>query len=143
MSNSGKHGPEGTDPGPYNSNPPTSGPHYGHEYEAGFFDEQSPESQTLYLEGYLRPNLEHGQVIFWYDRGFLDALDCNTLKSQIKEVMDKFDGFKLIAFPSDSLDVPLAMVSWGQLLQFEVLDQGLASQFVSVNRNRATEPNAP
>ncbi len=73
----------------------------------------------------------------------MDDPGCDTLKSQIKEVMDKFDGFKLIAFPSDSLDVPLAMVSWGQLLQFEVLDQGLASQFVSVNRNRATEPNAP
>ncbi len=53
MSNSGKHVPEGTDPGPYNSNPPTSGPHYGQEYEAGFFDEQSPESRVKYTEGYL------------------------------------------------------------------------------------------
>lgn len=143
MADSGKHVVEGTDPGPYKSNPPTSGPHYGQEFEAGFYDELSPESQSPYPEGYLGHNLEHGYVIFWYDCGLLNDADCDTLKTQIQVVMDKFNGLKLIAIPARSLDVPLVMVSWGQMLRFETFDEGLASKFVSVNRDRAPEPNAP
>jgi hypothetical protein len=143
MANSGKHLEEGSDPGPYNSNPPTSGPHYGGEFEAGFYNETSQQAQAPYPEGYLGHNLEHGYVIFWYDCGLLDDTGCDTLKTQIQIVMDKFNGFKLIAFPARSLDVPLVMVSWGQMLRFETFDEGLARQFVSVNRNRAPEPDAP
>ena len=142
MVDAGEHVEPGSDPGPFNSNPPTSGRHYGQEYDAGFYNENSPEAQADYPEGYLGHNLEHGYVIFWYNCNSLDETGCDTLKSQIQEVMDKYDNFKLIAFPSDSLDVPLAMVSWGQLLRFESFDEGLASQFVKVNRNRAPEPNA-
>ena len=112
------------------------------EYEAGFYNENSSQAQADYPEGYLGHNLEHGYIIFWYNCDSLDKTGCDTLKGQIQEVMDKYDNFKLIAFPSDSLDVPLAMVSWGQLLRFESFDEGLASQFVKVNRNRAPEPNA-
>ena len=142
MANAGEHVEPGSDPGPFNSNPPTSGRHYGQEYEAGFYDENSQQAQAPYPEGYLGHNLEHGYVIFWYNCDSLDEIGCDALKSQIQEVMDKYDGFKVIAFPSDSLDAPLVMASWGQLLRFETFDEGLASQFVKVNRNRAPEPNA-
>ena len=142
MEDAGQHIDEGSDPGPFNSNPPTSGRHYGQEYDAGFYNENSPEAQADYPEGYLGHNLEHGYIIFWYNCDSLDETGCDTLKSQIQEVMDQYDNFKLIAFPSDAIDVPLAMVSWGQLLRFESFDKGLASQFVKVNRNRAPEPNA-
>ena len=142
MANAGEHVEPGSDPGPFNSNPPTSGRHYGQEYDAGFYDINSPQAQQPYPEGYLGHNLEHGYVIFWYNCDLLDESGCKTLKTQIREVMDKYNGFKMIAFPSDSLDAPLVMVSWGQLLRFDTFDEGLASQFVKVNRNRAPEPNA-
>jgi hypothetical protein len=143
MANSGDHVDADDDPGPFNSNPPTSGRHYGEEFEAGFYDENSAQAQVPYPEGYIGHNLEHGYVIFWYNCTLLDDTSCGTLKTQIQDVMDKFDGFKLIAFPSSSLDVPLVMVSWGQLLRFESFDEGLARQFIKVNRNQAPEPNAP
>ena len=142
MANAGKHVEPGSDPGHFNSNPPTSGRHYGQEYDAGFYDENSQQAQALYPEGYLGHNLEHGYVIFWYNCDLLDESGCETLKDQIQGVMDKYSGFKVIAFPSDSLDAPLVMASWGQLLRFETFDERLASQFVKVNRNRAPEPNA-
>ncbi len=142
MANAGEHVEAGDDPGPFNSNPPTSGRHYGQEYDAGFYDENSPQAQQPYPEGYLGHNLEHGYVIFWYNCELLDESGCETLKAQIQGVMDKYDNFKVIAFPTDSTDVPLAMVSWGQLLEMKEFDENLASQFVKVNRNRAPEPNA-
>ena len=96
-----------------------------------------------YPEGYLVHNLEHGYVIFWYNCNLLDEQNCSELKIQIKSVMDEFNGVKLIAFPRESLDVPVVMTSWGQLQQFEVFNENPAASFVESNRNRAPEPNAP
>ena len=143
MANSEAHVNEGEDPGPFNSNPPTSGPHYADEYEAGFYDESSPEAQVLYPEGYLGHNLEHGYVIYWYNCDLLDSNDCAALKDQIKESMADNGRTKLIAFPRTSTDVPVAMTTWGQLLKMDEFDAGQAKKFVSANRNRAPEPNAP
>ena len=121
----------------------TSGPHYGDEYEAGFYDETSPEAQVPYPEGYLGHNLEHGYVIYWYNCDLVDSNACAELKDQIKASMADNGYTKLIAFPRASIDVPIAMSSWGQLLKMEEFDASQAKQFVSANRNRAPEPNAP
>ena len=88
MVNAGDHVPEGSDPGPFNSNPPTSGKHYGQPLEAGFYDELSPEGQSPYPEGYLLHNLEHGYVIYWYNCDLLDEAGCSNLKTDIRVVMN-------------------------------------------------------
>ncbi|HLC04454.1 MAG TPA: DUF3105 domain-containing protein [Anaerolineales bacterium] len=138
-----EHVEPGTDPGPYNSDPPTSGRHYAAEYNAGFYEETSPEATDDHPEGYLVHNLEHGYVIFWYNCTLLDETGCATLKDQIKQVMSAFDNFKVIAFPRGSIDVPLAMTSWGRIQRFETFDSDLATSFVRGNQNKAPEPNAP
>ena len=137
------HAIEGEDPGPYNSNPPTSGPHYANEFEVGFYEETDVANLPDYPEGYLIHNLEHGYVIFWYNCDLLDDNSCTVLKTQIQSVMNAFNGVKLIAFPWETLDVPVAMTSWGKLQEFEVFNEDLASTFVERNRNRSPEPNAP
>lgn len=128
-----------SDPGTYNSDPPTSGPHYAQEANAGFFD------ANIYTHpaGYLVHNLEHGYVIFWYNCNLLDETACSDLKSQIRSVMDELGGVKLIAYPWDSIDVPLVITSWGHLQRFETFDAEQAKAFYHANLNRAPEPNAP
>jgi hypothetical protein len=143
MSNAGDHLPEGQDPGPFNSDPPTSGQHYGQPLDAGFYEESAPEAQYDYPEGYLLHNLEHGYVIYWYNCALLDELKCSELKEQIRESMAKNRWKKLIGFPRSSINVPVVMTSWGQMLPMETFDAGQAKKFVSANRNRAPEPNAP
>jgi nitrate reductase NapE component len=143
VANAGDHVSNGVDPGPFNSEPPTSGPHYADEYDAGFYDESSPEAQAPYPEGYLGHNLEHGYVIYWYNCELLESNDCALLKDKIKESMADNGLTKLIAFPRATLDVPVAMTTWGQLLKMDEFDAGHAKKFVSANRNRAPEPNAP
>lgn len=128
-----------TDPGQYNSDPPTSGLHYATELNAGFYE----ANDYQYPAGYLMHNLEHGYIIFWYNCDLLDETGCTDLKSQIKAVMDDLGGTKLIAYPWPSLDVPLVMASWGRLEKFEVFDVGKAKTFVEANLNRSPEPNAP
>jgi len=143
MANAGDHVQPGSDPGPFNSNPPTSGRHYGQEFEAGFYEETDSEIQNEFPEGYLIHNLEHGYIIFWYNCDLLDEASCSNLKSQIKGVMDEFNNFKVIGFPYSSINVPLAMTSWGRIQTFDKFNPNAASDFVRSNRNRAPEPNAP
>lgn len=139
MAGSSQHIDVDSDPGQYNSDPPTSGPHYPAEAEAGFFDTNIYE----FPAGYLVHNLEHGYVIFWYNCDLLDEAGCTELKSQIRTVMEELGGVKLIAYPWPSLDVPLAMTSWGRLQKFETFDAEAAKAFYRSNINRAPEPNAP
>ena len=137
------HVAEGTDPGPYNSDPPTSGRHYPTQAFADFIDENGLESFGDFPAGYLLHSLEHGYVIFWYNCELLDEDGCERVKGQIQEVMDEFDGFKVIGFPRSSIRFPVVMTSWGQMQEFDTFDANLASDFIRSNRNRAPEPNAP
>ena len=137
------HVEEGTDPGPFPSDPPAGGSHYANEFDAGFYDEASPQAQVAYPAGYLGHNLEHGYVIFWYNCENLNERDCSTMKADIQSVMDDLGGTKLIAFPWPSMDVPAAMTSWGRLLRFDSFDPEVAAAFVKANLNKSPEPNAP
>jgi hypothetical protein len=136
------HVAEGTDPGPFNTNPPTSGRHYASQYFAGFYEEE--DVTVPYPEGYLIHSLEHGYVIFWYNCELLEEAACDTLKADIRGVMERSGNIKVIAHPWPSLEIPIAMTSWGRLLRFdEGFDPELAFDFVQGNRNKAPEPNAP
>lgn len=139
MADSG-HVEEGTDPGPFNSDPPTSGPHYAGTAEAGFYDSDPFPSHP---EGYLVHSLEHGYVIFWYNCDLLTGPECDDLKAQIEDVMQGEANFKVIAFPWASIDVPVVITSWGKLFEMETFDPEQATAFVQANRNHSPEPNAP
>src|SRR5574337_1184611 len=76
------HIPVGQPHEPYNSNPPTSGPHYATPAEAGFYDAAPPDEQLVH-------DLEHGYVIIWYNCSQLSDSQCSQLKSQIRVVMEK------------------------------------------------------
>lgn len=133
------HIDEGTDPGQYSTNPPTSGHHYPVWMDAGFYDTNT----RTFPQAYLVHNLEHGYVIFWYNCKKLTDSQCSELKSQIKSVMDSVGNFKVIAYPWDSIDAPLIMTAWGYMLRFEKFDTTLASAFMDQRRNQAPEPQAP
>lgn len=142
MADSG-HVEEGADPGPYNTDPPTSGRHYAIELNAGFYDEADLSSMPEFPEGHLVHNLEHGYVIFWYNCNLVTEGECTELKAQVRSVLDQENNFKVIAFPWESLKVPVVLTSWGQMQEFETFNPELAQTFVNRNRNQAPEPLAP
>ena len=139
---SSAHVPDTAQPGPYNSNPPAGGTHYDTDYSEKFYKESDLANLPKYPEGYLVHSLEHGYVIFWYNCQ-VAGTDCVALKKTIQDVMDKTGGDKLIAFPWSTMDVPLAMTSWGRILNFTTPDPVVMEKFVKTNRYQAPEPNAP
>ena len=136
------HIEEGTDPGPFSTDPPAGGRHFARDLEAGFYDDAFAATLGEYPEGRLVHNLEHGYVIFWYNCDLLSAEACETLKAEIRQVMDKFGGSELIAFPWKSLEVPVAMTSWDRLQRFETFDPALAERFIRANQNQSPEAAA-
>ena len=139
---SSNHVPSDSVPGPYNSNPPAGGVHFDEDYSAKFFQESDLATLAPHPEGYLVHSLEHGYVIFWYNCQVVNN-DCSGLKQTIQNVMNETGNTKLIAFPWSSMDIPLAMTSWGRILKFSQPDPELMKQFVVRNRYQAPEPDAP
>ena len=136
---SSAHIPLDSDPGTYNSDPPTSGPHYAEEANAQFYESNNYQ----FPGGYLVHNLEHGYVIFWYNCDLLDEVGCINLKEQIKTTMNDLGGRKLIAYPWPSLDVPLVLTSWGRMEKFVNFDANKVNAFYRANLNHSPEPDAP
>jgi hypothetical protein len=135
------HVPNNAPPPPYNSNPPAGGAHFADPFPAKFYQETDLTTLPKWPEGYLVHNLEHGYVIFWYNCQ-AQGINCNDLKKTIQDVMNKNGGTKLIAFPWTTMDVPLAMSSWGRIMNFKTPDAKVMEQFVQNNRYKAPEPDA-
>jgi len=127
---------------PYNSDPPTSGPHAA-SVEAGFYDEAPPDEQLVH-------NLEHGYVIIWYKCATPDDTECQTLKTQIKDVMARAkpmligtDSKKLVAVPRPAMETLIALTSWGRIDKLTAFDEAEITDFINTFRNQAPEPGAP
>jgi hypothetical protein len=135
------HISEDTVPGPYATNPPAGGAHYPDTLPTKFYQESDVAGLPKHPEGYLVHNLEHGYVIFWYNCQAPNT-DCAALKQDIQSVINQEGSTKLIAFPWPSMDVPLAMTSWGRILKFTTPDVAQMKLFVQRNRYQAPEANA-
>ena len=127
---------------PYNSDPPTSGPHYANTADTGFYEEAP-------LDEYLVHNLEHGHIIIWYNCSSLDEAACGTLKDQIRDVMSRA-GVSLItgtskvnAVPRLTLDTTLALTSWGRIDKLDEFDRDRILSFIRAFRDNAPENGAP
>lgn len=136
------HIPVGQPHEPYNSNPPTSGPHYEEPAEVGFYD-VAPADEALVH------NLEHGHVVIWYNCSQLSASQCSELKSQIKGVMQSAGNSlitntpKLVAVPRTAMETQLALTTWGRLDKFDSFDRQRILSFIKAFRDTAPENNAP
>lgn len=140
----GVHISSGDDPGEYNSNPPTSGPHYGRGLLSGFYEDADLAELPPYPQASLVHNLEHGYIVFWYNCDLVDEKQCDDLKDDLRQYLDApLTVSKLIAFPWKSMDAPLVLTSWGFMLEMEKFNTGQASSFINSNRLNAPEPNAP
>ena len=92
---------------PYDSSPPTSGPHYPQPIapiDPGFYSiAQTPEKVVH--------NLEHGQIVIWYSPSASDQI-----KSDIRAAVNEVPGYT-VATPYNNMKpgYNLALTAWGQL----------------------------
>ncbi len=122
-----QHVKEGESHEPYNSNPPTSGPHIGNNVAgAGIKDKPVPDELVLH-------SMEHGAAIVWYKEG-LEQSEVDKIRSTFQD-----SSGKKIMLPRKDLDVPVALTSWNYLLKLETVDEEKIKEFIETNNDRAPE----
>jgi len=131
----------------YNSNPPSSGPHY--PIWAAFQEYSQPVDRRYYVH-----DLEHGGVVLAYncqaagDAGTA-ATACNAvidgLRAAIAALPDdplcKGEGVRVRAVltPDPLLDVPIAAAAWGQTYRAQCLDLPSLIDFVKTSYGQGPE----
>lgn len=130
---------------PYNSNPPTSGPHYADkpnmmQVHEGFYDDTNRQVDEDVVH-----SMEHGYVVIWYDCTKVPQGQCESLKSSIRTLIKSINGgYHLIANPrTGNMETMLALTSWGHLLRLDAFDPDAIRDFIDRNLNQAPEPGGP
>lgn len=128
-----EHIPEGSEHPAYNSNPPSSGWHYGEPAEVKFYDigQSPPDEQLIH-------NLEHGDIWIAYHPRISEA---------VKKELKNFVAAKVVVTAREINETDLALVAWGRVDAFNlengVLDEQRVKDFILRYVNRGPEKILP
>ena len=113
------HVPLGTPHPPYNSDPPTSGPHAPGLARWGVSSE--PVSKEMQVH-----NLEDGGVVIQYS-----CQDCPDLVKQLTAIAERYD--RVILAPYTGLDRKIALTAWGRIDKLDELDEARIVKFIKAH----------
>jgi hypothetical protein len=102
---------------PYNSDPPTSGPHLSYIARWGVHDEPIPKELQVH-------NLEDGGVIIQYNR----SADPDAI-SKLTEIVDQYrEGVILAPYPE--MDSLIALTAWTRIQKLDKFDKDKIERFI-------------
>jgi hypothetical protein len=101
---------------PYNSDPPTSGPHL--PYIAPWGVHTRPISKELQVH-----NLEDGGVMVQYN------CDCPDVVAKLKDIVNKYDHFVILA-PYPGMKSRIALTAWTRIETMDQVDEGRVRRFI-------------
>lgn len=107
---------------------PAGGPHYVGPLRAGVYEQQVPDGNAIH-------SLEHGLVWISYQP---DQVTTAVFEG-LEDIASDF-GRDVILAPRVENSSPIIVVSWGQRLVLETIDDQLVRDFITTNRNRSPEP---
>lgn len=107
----------------YNSNPPTSGPHYAAAAKWGIYEEELPDERLLH-------NLEHCGIWISY-RPDIPAEE----KAKIEAFARGFPS-KIIVTPRAKNSSPIALAAWTRLLELDSFSEEDANGFAALYLNK-------
>jgi hypothetical protein len=113
------HVPLGIPHPPYNSDPPTSGPHTDELAPWGVHTEQIPKETQLH-------NLEDGGVVINYS-----CQDCPDLVERLKAITRRYD--RVVLAPYSGLDRKIALTAWGKIDKFDEVDEARIVKFIKAH----------
>jgi hypothetical protein len=119
--------------GPYNSNPPTSGWHYGGGTAPwGVQTQPVPDELSVH-------NLEHGGVVIHYRQG-LDQATVDQLTTLTRELQQQSPCIVLVPRPADKMtESPIAVTAWTWLLREDAFDASTIRAFFRAHVDQGPE----
>lgn len=113
------HVPLGTPHPPYNSDPPTSGPHTSGLAQWGVHTEPIPKEMQVH-------NLEDGGVVINYS-----CQDCPDLVKRLTAVAERYD--RVVLAPYNGLERKIALTAWGRIDTFDEFDEARIVKFIKAH----------
>lgn len=101
----------------YNSNPPTSGPHFSAAVAPGIYQSYLPPGLTVH-------SLEHGRVVIHYRTGTPDDV-VGMLESIAKRYAPN-----IVLTPNPEIETSIALTAWGRIDKLDHYDEARISAFV-------------
>ncbi len=121
---------------PYNSNPPTSGWHFGGAIlTPGRYTQPVPDTITVH-------SLEHGMVIIHY-RADVEPAVIEQLTTLARELQRKNPCVILLPRPTTALDPPIAVTAWTYFLELGAVDVPAIAAFYREHVGRGPEQVCP
>lgn len=107
---------------PYNSDPPTSGPHLGSRADWGIHAEPIPKELQVH-------NLEDGGVLVQYNC----PQSCPDLVERLTGIVSRYDKQVILA-PYPGMDKRIALTAWGWLDKLDEFDEQRIVRFIKAYR---------
>ncbi|HEY3082564.1 MAG TPA: DUF3105 domain-containing protein [Chloroflexota bacterium] len=113
----------------YNSNPPTSGPHYPDPAPWGIKDQPLPDEQLVH-------NLEHGGIVIGYNC----PDGCPEIVAQLRDLASGYRS-KVILAPRPNADVKcrITLTAWTWLDCLDGFDAERINAFIRAHKDRGPE----
>ena len=105
---------------PYNSDPPTSGPHLPYIAPWGVHTRPIPPSLQVH-------NLEDGGVVVQY------SCECPDVAAKLRAIVEKYDRFVILA-PYPGMKSRIALTAWTRIDTMDQLDEGRVKRFIDAYR---------
>jgi len=107
---------------PYNSDPPTSGPHLPYLAPWGVHEQPIPRELQVH-------NLEDGGVLVQYNC----PEGCPELVEQLKAIVQRYPQFVILA-PYEGMDARIALTAWTRIDKFDEFDEARIVRFIEAYR---------
>lgn len=114
----------------YNSNPPTSGPHYPYPAGWGIY-KNSPADE------FLVHNLEHGGVTISYNPNRIKGQELEQIQAQARS-LSNFNP-RVIVTPRQNLDTAIVLTAWTYLQKLDRYDPAAVKVFYDTHIARGPE----
>lgn len=107
---------------PYNSEPPTSGPHVSQLARWGIHTEPIPKELQLH-------NLEDGGVMVQYN-----CKNCGELIRKLEKIVSRYSHTILAPYPG--MDSAIALTAWGRIDKFNEFDEKRIVRFIEAYKGK-------
>lgn len=102
---------------PYNSDPPTSGPHLAQLAAWGVHKEEVPKELLVH-------NLEDGGVVIYYNK----QADTQTVQS-LEQIVGGYHEYVVLT-PYPEMTNTITLTAWGRILRLDSLDEAQIQDFI-------------
>ena len=114
---------------PYNTRPPTSGPHLPDLAPWGIHDKSVSDELQVH-------NLEDGGVLVQYD-----CRDCEELVTKLKAIVSRYPDQVILA-PYPNLETRIALTAWGHIDTLDEVDEPRIVRFIEAYRGIDHHPRS-